>query len=90
MERIDASDFKARYLAVLDRVHETGERVAILKRRRPVAELTCPTGEKNRYLQTELEGTVAILGDVMEPIFPEGHWDRLLRRRGDRGRLSGK
>jgi len=79
MERIDASDFKAQCLAVLDRVHETGERVVILRRGRPVAELTRPAGEESRYLQTELEGTVAILGDVMEPIFPEGRWDSLKR-----------
>ncbi len=32
METIDASDFKARCLAILDRVQATGERVVILKR----------------------------------------------------------
>lgn len=34
METIDASDFKARCLAILDRVQATGERVVILKRGR--------------------------------------------------------
>ena len=43
METINASDFKARCLAILDRVQETGEPVVILKRGRPVAEL-CPRG----------------------------------------------
>ena len=77
MQRVNASDFKAKCLAFLDRVHETGERVVILQRGRPVAELSRPTGEGNRYPQAELEGTVAIVGDVMEPVFPEEHWDSL-------------
>ena len=79
MERINATDFKARCLAILGRVHETGERVVILKRGRPVAELLPPTGDENRYPQAELEGTVIVLGDVMEPVFPEEHWDSLKR-----------
>lgn len=79
MERINATDFKARCLAILDRVNETGDRVVILKRSRPVGELSRQTGEENRYPQTELEGTVAILGDVMEPVIPEEHWDSLKR-----------
>ncbi len=77
MTTINASDFKARCLTILDRVHETGERIVILKRGRPVAELTRAASEDKRYPQTELEGTVAIVGDVVEPIFPEKHWDSL-------------
>ena len=79
MTTINASDFKARGLAILDRVYETGERVVILKRGRPVAELSRVTSEANRYPQTELEGTVIITGDVVEPVFPEEYWDRLKR-----------
>ena len=79
MERINASDFKAKCLAILDRVHETGERVVILKRGRPVAELSRPTDGGHRHPQDDLEGTVVILGDVTEPVFPEEHWDSLKR-----------
>ena len=77
MMRINASDFKARCLAILDRVHETGERVVILKRGKPVAELSRVVSEGNLYPQSELEGTVIIAGDVMEPVFPEEQWDSL-------------
>lgn len=42
METINASDFKARCLALPDQVQETGERIVILKRGRPVAELLPP------------------------------------------------
>ena len=79
MTTINASDFKARCLAILDRVHETGERVVILKRGKPVAELSRVVSEGNRYPQTELEGTVVITGDVVEPVFPGEHWDSLKR-----------
>ena len=79
MQTINASDFKARCLAILDRVHETGERVVILKRGRPVAELSRVTGDGNDYLQAELEGTVIIVDDVVGPVVPEEHWDSLKR-----------
>jgi len=79
MNTINASDFKARCLAILDRVHETGERLVILKRGRPVAELSPVIGEGSLYPQAELEGTVTIVGDVLGPVFPEDHWDSLKR-----------
>ncbi len=60
MKTIDASDFRAQCFAILDRIHETGERVFILKHGRPVAELSPVTREVTRYPQTELEGTVVI------------------------------
>ena len=77
MTKINASDFKARCLAILDEVHETGERVVILKRGRPVAELSRVSGDGENYPQAELEGTVVIVGDVVGPVLPEDHWDSL-------------
>lgn len=77
MIRMNASDFKARCLAILDNVRDTGERVVILKHGRPVAELSRVTGDGERYPQTELEGTVVIVGDVVGPVLPEEHWDSL-------------
>ena len=77
MTTINATDFKARCLAILDQVHETGERVVILKRGKPVAELSRATGVSKRYPQDEMEGTVIEEGDIMEPIFPEEYWDSL-------------
>ncbi len=77
MTTINASDFKARCLAILDRVHETGERMIILKRGKPVAEISRVVSEGNHYPQAELEGTVVITGDVVEPVFHEEHRDSL-------------
>ena len=65
METINASYFKARCLAILDRVRETGERIVILKRGRPVAELWPPSQAESQYPQSELEGTVTVIGDIV-------------------------
>ena len=75
MERINASDFKARCLSILDRVRATGERVVILKRGQPVAELGPATQSLARYPQLELKGTVTVVGDIVGPLVPEKHWE---------------
>lgn len=77
METINASDFKAQCLAILDRVQSTGEPVLILKRGRPVAELLPAKRSQAEYPQMELEGTVTIIGDIIEPVIPEEDWDCL-------------
>ena len=79
METINASDFKARCLAILDRVQETGERVVILKRGRPVAELSPVSRTEADYPQLELKGTVTVTGDIVGPAVPEEDWDSLRR-----------
>ena len=77
METINASEFKARCLAILDRVQATGEPVVILKRGRPVAELFPASGSSSKYPQSELTGTVHEVGDVVGPVFPEEDWESL-------------
>ena len=79
METINASDFKARCLAILDRVHATGERIVILKHGRPVAELSPASRAEAEYPQFELKGTVTVTGDIVGPAVPEAHWDSLGR-----------
>ena len=77
MTTINASDFEMWCLAIIEHVHKTGERVVILKRGKPVAELSRVSSEGDRYPQSELDGTVIIDGDVVEPVFPEEQWDSL-------------
>lgn len=79
METIKASDFKARCLAILDRVQATGEPVVITKRGRPVAELAPVRQTGPEYPQTQLKGTVTVLGDVVAPAVPEEVWEALRR-----------
>ena len=75
METINASEFKARCLAILDHVQSTGERIVILKRGRPVAELGPTTQSVAAYPQMELKGTVTVVGDIIAPVLPEDHWE---------------
>ena len=77
METINASEFKAKCLAILDRVRDTGERIVILKRGRPVAELWPPSQAESEYPQLELKGTATIVGDIVAPVVPEHYWDSL-------------
>ena len=79
METMNASDFKARCLAILDRVQATGESVVILKRGRPVAELVPASRPQTQYPQSELAGTVTFVGDVIAPALPEDDWESLRR-----------
>ena len=79
METINDSDFKARCLAILDRVHATGERIVILKHGRPVAELSPASGNEAEFPQLELKGTVTVKGDIVAPALPEEHWNSLRR-----------
>lgn len=75
MITLNASDFKARCLAILDQVNETGEIVTILKRGKPIAQLVPPVQEEDGYPQQSLRGSVRILGDIVSPVLPEGAWE---------------
>lgn len=75
METINASEFKARCLAILDRVRDTGERVLILKRGQPVAELWPANRSSREYPQADLKGTVTVFGDIIGPALPEDYWE---------------
>ena len=77
METINASDFKAKCLAILDRVQATGERVLILKRGRPVAELLPASPTHAQYPQQDLSGSVTVVGDIVDSVVPEGDWESL-------------
>lgn len=65
MRTMQASEFKAKCLAILDEVQKTGEQITILKRGKPVA-LLAPVPQP-RYPQDDLIGSVTILGDIMSP-----------------------
>ncbi len=77
METINATDFKARCLAILDRVNMTGERIVVLKRGHPVAELRPASPPHAEHPQWELKGTVEVSGDIVGPVVPESHWENL-------------
>ncbi len=81
MRSINAAEFKAKCLAVLDEVDRTGVPVTILKRGRPVARLVAATTSRRRFPQDDLAGTVEILGDVDSPALPATAWSAERHRR---------
>ena len=81
---MNASEFKAKCLGVLDEVAATGRRVTILKRGKPVAEVGPATLAGRSSPQKSLLGTVRILGDVVAPALPAEAWHA--ERRGRRKR----
>jgi antitoxin (DNA-binding transcriptional repressor) of toxin-antitoxin stability system len=81
---MNATDFKAKCLAVLDDVARTGRGVTILKRGRPVAELVATVSSDGaRYPQQTLVKTVTLLGDIVGPPLPADAWEAEGDRRED-------
>ena len=60
--RIGAGEFKAKCLALLDEVSESGRHVVITKRGRPVAEIV-PVKDL-----PSLEGSIVREGDLISPL----------------------
>lgn len=75
MKSIAITEFKAQCLALLEDVSRTGEPLEITKRGKPLARVVPSAGEKARYLQASLAGTVTIFGDVIEPVLPPRAWN---------------
>jgi prevent-host-death family protein len=63
---VSASEFKAKCLALIDRVHDEGEPLVITKRGKVVARLV-PAGEGEPNPWLRLEGTVRWHGDPFAP-----------------------
>jgi prevent-host-death family protein len=74
--KMAAADFKARCLAVLDRVHERGESVTITKRGRVVAKVV-PAGETDERPWMRLAGTARWHGDPLAPSVHESEVEAL-------------
>ena len=75
MREIDASEFRAKCLAILDEVIQTGQAVTITKRGKPVAQLVPPVPRQHGYPQDALFGTVKIHGDIVEPVLEADSWE---------------
>jgi prevent-host-death family protein len=73
MKTVAAAEFKAKCLALIDRVHEDGEPVTITKRGRTVARLV-PAGDVERpWLR--VRGTLQKYEDPFEPAVDEAEID---------------
>ncbi len=64
---IQADQFKAECLKIMDEVKKTRRSVIITKHNKPIAKLV-PFEEGSDHLFGRMKGTIQIKGDIIEPI----------------------
>jgi len=75
-DTIPISVFKARCLAVLRRVKQTGHPILVTKFGEPVAEIVPPTpAQPAAPWIGKLKGTAEIAGDIVAPVAKPSDWD---------------
>jgi prevent-host-death family protein len=74
--KIGAAEFKAKCLALIDRVRDRGEPITITKRGRVVARLVAADDENDRPWQ-RVRGKVRWVGDPFAPAIDEAEIDAL-------------
>lgn len=70
MSTIQASEFKAKCLALMDRVARTGETITITKNGKPIAELRPHRPPRAKSLIGLHRRAIKISGDIVEPLGP--------------------
>jgi prevent-host-death family protein len=76
MRTVQASEFKARCLALMDEVAATGEPLVVTKHGKPVVQIEPVRRARARSLIGSGKGSVEILGDIISPAY-DGEWDAL-------------
>lgn len=71
MPTIQASEFKAKCLALMDQVARTGETIIVTKNGRPVAELRPHRPPRAKSLIGLHEGQIDLRHDIVSPIGTE-------------------
>lgn len=71
---INAAAFKARCLALIDEVAETGQPLVVTKRGKAKVQIVA-VREKPKTLVGALKGYFEIVGDIVGPVFDESDWD---------------
>lgn len=75
MRKTNASDFKAKCLAILDEVAEAGETYVILKHGKPVARLVPAPPTELGFPQEGLLGSAHTVGDIVSPAVSPETWE---------------
>ena len=74
MKSVAATEFKAKCLALIDQVHDTGKPITITKRGKPVAVLQ-PLADEDEMPWLKLRGTVTFYKDPFRPAIDPSEWD---------------
>jgi prevent-host-death family protein len=74
MKSVAATEFKAKCLALIDQVHDTGKPITITKRGKPVAVLQ-PLADEDEMPWLKLRGTVKFYKDPFRPAIDPSEWD---------------
>jgi len=77
MEAINISEFKAKCLAILERISRTGERITILKHGKAIAQILPAVPGGDTFPQQTLQGTVEFVGDIVDPVVVSEDWEAL-------------
>lgn len=78
MQEIAISEFKAKCLALLERVRATKEPIRITRFGKPVAEVVPPTLVEDRAAWIgSMKDSMRITGDIVSPATDEDEWEVL-------------
>lgn len=78
MEEVAISVFKAKCLALLERVRKTRQPLRITRRGKPVAEIVPPAKVLSRAEWIgSMKGEMEIVGDIISPATDEDDWEVL-------------
>jgi prevent-host-death family protein len=76
VEEIAISEFKAKCLALLERVRKTKTPIRVTRFGKPVADVVppSPVAEVGDWLGT-MADTIEIVGDIVSPVMEENDWE---------------
>ena len=78
MEEVAISEFKAKCLAMLERVRKTKKPIRITRFGKPVAEVIPPSpAVESRDWLGCMADNIEIVGDIVSPVIEEGDWEAL-------------
>jgi len=78
MEEIAISEFKAKCLAILERVRKTRKPIRITRHGKPVADVVPPAVVVDRDAWIgSMKDSVKILGDIISPASDPDEWEAL-------------
>jgi prevent-host-death family protein len=76
VEEIAISEFKAKCLALLERIRKTRTPIRITRHGKPVAEVVPPSSVQERSAWIgSMKDSVEILGDIISPANEESEWE---------------